>query len=51
MNECQPPWNTYQMKFRREWVCIKCGKIVTMKLPACPKCGEYLCVRIVKIRG
>lgn len=51
MNDDEPPWNKYQLKFKREWICLSCDNIVKVKLPRCPLCGGPLCVRIIKIKG
>lgn len=51
MSEREPPWNKYQLKFKREWICLTCDNVVKVKLPRCPKCHGYLIARITKIKG
>jgi RNA polymerase subunit RPABC4/transcription elongation factor Spt4 len=36
------------VKYGKEYICLKCGYIISEEKESCPKCGGVMCARIVR---
>lgn len=42
-------YDKFKLKFRTEYVCLKCGFVEREHHASCPKCGGPMCPRIIRI--
>jgi len=38
-----------RVRFRTEYICLKCGHIEHEHYGSCPKCGGPMCPRVIRI--
>lgn len=39
----------FTVKFRTEYICLKCHKIIDEERRSCPYCGGSMCARLIRV--
>lgn len=45
----QGPFKVFQIKFRTEYVCLKCGALFQEWIKICKICGGPICPRFIRV--